>query len=244
MAFITSAIYSIPLVQCLCNGFKTIYLQNPFEIHQREMIPKASLCSSSWISAVKESWDETESVPFLSCYPTVMWPGMMLGCGRGRVWTPWGCGAAVLTDKVWQPLLLCWRSPLLRCLLSACAAVIIIIVLWAGRNEPPCAPVPPGQKSRGLPRVADEGRCVGRFVGFFAQNQLRWAPRAMATSSAGRDRPLARGWEQRNLWNHTLSWLWECKSKPWYKLNWCSFCVQPSPLILELPKALRDHCVR
>lgn len=33
----------------------------------------------SFFSAIKKSWDETESVPFLSSYPTVMWPGHTAG---------------------------------------------------------------------------------------------------------------------------------------------------------------------
>lgn len=84
----------------------------------------------------------------------------------------------MLTDQACQPLLLRWRSPLLRCLLSAFG--VLIILLGAGRNKPPHAPVPAGQKFSVLPQVADEGRCVGRCVGFFCTK-----PAAMSTQGKG-----------------------------------------------------------
>lgn len=44
----------------------------------------------SFFSAVKKSWDETESIPFLSSYPTIMWFGHNAGVWERKGLNPLG----------------------------------------------------------------------------------------------------------------------------------------------------------
>lgn len=167
--------------------------------------------------------------------------GVLLGCGRGVFELP---GAV---EELWQRLAALTaspRSPHPRCLHSTCAGHRPAAVSWKNQTSPCPSPSrvevqhlhTSGWWRQGcgkLPRLAQKSRDEHSWCG---------SPALLG----GRDRPRTEGWEQkaRNLWNHTLNRLWECKSKPWYKLNWCSYCVQVNLLIFELPKASKDYYVR
>lgn len=190
----------------------------------------------SFLSADNKSWDEMESVPFSSSYPTAVWLGHAAGLWQSRVWTPRGCGSSCAD---WQRL-----TTLAATFQESPPQVFTQCLCWSSASHSELA-----EPNRPMPQLlwgvspASSHKCLTGTCPVFAQKQPRWAPTVRATSSTGRDRRLAEGWEQRarNLRNCTLHWIWECKSKSWYKLNWCSFCVQVSPLIFELPKASRDH---
>lgn len=249
MTFIRSTTYSKLLVQCLFNGFKTIYLQNPSEIHQWEVILKPHFAPPAWIltsfsSPVKKSWDETKSIPFLSSYPTVIWLGHNAG-----VWERKGLNSLGL----WSSCADWWSLTTLGAMLEESPPQVFTqrlccchhpAVSW--QKQASLCPSSSRAKVQCPPTNAWWRQVCGKVCGVFL-HKISWdehpgqGPPALLGE---KDLWQVDGNRPQNLWNHTLNWFWECKSKPWYKLNWCSFCVHLSPLIFELPKGLRDHYVR
>lgn len=65
------------LVQCLWMDLKLSTSKTPLRSTSGKWYQKPHFAPPAWISALKKS--EAESVPFLSCYPTIMWLGHNAG---------------------------------------------------------------------------------------------------------------------------------------------------------------------
>lgn len=144
-------------------------------------------------------WRVSPSPPAM---PPLYGLSMQVGCGRGGFELP----AAVLTDKGWEPSLLCWRSPHPRWLVSTCVGHHHLTMSW--QNWTSLWPSSSRAKVQ-HPLTSDWWRQVHGKLPSFCTKAAEMSTLVRATRSTGRDRPLAEVWEQRarNLWNHIWNWL-------------------------------------